>query len=114
MRITQGRVSQRPHVRPRSEGTFSHNGNEFNGNRFTTTLAKLGARHTFIRSGRPPTNGHVERLHRTILEECWRPPFARFLQPRYRGLERELDAYIDIYNFHRAHTGRITQGRAPA
>ena len=92
---------------------LSDNGNEFRGG-FEPAINKIGAHHTRIRAGRPQTNGHVERLHRTILEECWRPAFARFLQPRYRGLERELDAYLDNYNFHRAHTGRITQGRAPA
>ena len=114
------RVSQRPHV-PGTQGSRQgrtavsspDNGNEFRGG-FEPAINKHGARHTRIRAGRPQTNGHVERLHRTILEECWRPAFARFLQPRYRGLERELDAYLDIYNFHRAHTGRITQGRAPA
>ncbi len=60
------------------------------------------------------TNGHVERLHRTILEECWRPAFARFLQVRYSGLKRHLDNYIRYYNHERAHTGRHTRGRAPA
>jgi transposase InsO family protein len=101
------------HAGWRLDRVLSDNGNEFRGG-FEAAINKIGARHTRIRAGRPQTNGHVERLHRTILEECWRPAFARFLQPRYRGLERELDAYLDIYNFHRAHTGRITQGRAPA
>jgi transposase InsO family protein len=77
-------------------------------------MQALGARHSRIKSGRPQTNGHVERLHRTILEECWRPAFARFLQVRYRGLQRELRAYLDYYNHERAHTGRITAGRCPA
>ena len=54
------------------------------------THAALGARHSRIRAGRPQTNGHVERLQRTILEECWRPAFARFLQVRFGGLRREL------------------------
>ena len=43
-----------------------------------------------------------------------RPVFARLLYLRYRGLQRELDAYLHIYNHHRADTGRITQGRCPA
>jgi transposase InsO family protein len=92
---------------------ITDNGNEFQ-TRFRAAIEALGARQTKIRAGRPQTNGHVERLHRTILEECWRPAFARFLYLRYRGLQRELDAYLDIYNHHRAHTGRITQGRCPA
>jgi hypothetical protein len=33
-------------------------------------LTQLGARHTRIRAGRPQTNGHVENLHKTILDEC--------------------------------------------
>lgn len=97
----------------RLERVLSDNGNEFQSD-FAAAITTLGARQTKIRAGRPQTNGHVERLHRTILEECWRPAFARFLYLRYRGLQRELDAYLTLYNHHRAHTGRITQGRTPA
>jgi transposase InsO family protein len=98
----------------RLERVLSDNGNEFNLPGFPATIDQLGARHSRIKSGRPQTNGHVERLHRTILEECWRPAFARFLQVRYRGLQRELRAYLDYYNHERAHTGHITAGRCPA
>ena len=70
--------------------------------------------HTHIRAGRPQTNGHVEALHKTILDECWRPAFARYLYPRYSALSRELDRYLLYYNNDRAHHGRITRGRIPA
>jgi transposase InsO family protein len=93
---------------------LSDNGNEFRSAAFGDTLAQLGARHTRIRSGRPQTNGHVERLHRTILEECWRPAFARFLQVRFTGLRAQLAHYLHFYNHQRAHTGRLTAGRTPA
>ena len=96
------------------ERVLSDNGNEFRGLRFDRCDHALGARHSRIRAGRPQTNGHVERLHRTILEECWRPAFARFLLPAYTGLKRHLDAYLTYYNHHRAHTGRHTAGRCPA
>jgi transposase InsO family protein len=101
------------HAGWRLERVLTDNGNEFQSD-FAAAITTLGARQTKIRAGRPQTNGHVERLHRTILEECWRPAFARFLYLRYRGLQRELDAYLNLYNHHRAHTGRITQGRTPA
>ena len=52
------------------------NGNEFKG-AFSTAISQLQARHTSIRAGRPQTNGNVEALHKTILDECWRPAFAR-------------------------------------
>lgn len=87
--------------------------NEFGRRQFDQRLP-TGTSHTFIRAGRPQTNGHVERLHRTILEECWRPAFARFLQVRYSGLKRHLADYLDTYNHDREHHGRITQGRRPS
>jgi transposase InsO family protein len=93
---------------------LSDNGNEFRGKDFTTTLERLGARHSRIHAGRPQTNGHVEALHKTILDECWRPAFARYLYPRYPGLKRELDTYLSFYNSDRVHHGRLTRGRIPA
>jgi transposase InsO family protein len=96
------------------ERVLSDNGNEFRATRFGEAITALGATQTRIRAGRPQTNGHVERLHRTILEECWRPAFARFHFPGFSGLARHLNAYTTYYNHHRAHTGRITAGRTPA
>jgi transposase InsO family protein len=95
------------------ERVLSDNGNEFGRRQFDKRLP-TGVEHTYIRAGRPQTNGHVERLHRTILEECWRPAFARFLQVRYSGLKRHLDHYLHTYNHDRDHHGRHTNGRPPA
>lgn len=39
-----------------------------------------------------------EALHKTILEECWRPAFARYLDPRFTGLRRELERYLTFYD----------------
>jgi transposase InsO family protein len=97
----------------RLERLLSDNGNEFKGE-FTKTVARLGARHTRIHAGRPQTNGNVEALHKTILDECWRPAFARYLQPRLTGLRRELDTYLRFYNHDRVHHGRLTGGQIPA
>lgn len=97
----------------RLERVLSDNGSEFRG-AFTETLASLGIQQTRIHAGRPQTNGAVEALHKTILDECWRPAFARFLYLRLHGLKRELERYLAYYNFDRAHTGRLTRGRIPA
>ena len=97
----------------RLERVLSDNGNEFGRQAFGARLPD-GVAHTQIRSGRPQTNGHVERLHRTILEECWRPAFARYRHVRYSGLRRDLKHYPPDYNHDREHHGRITQGRRPA
>ena len=98
----------------RLERVLSDNGGEYRSHSFRDTLASLGARHTFIRAGRPQTNGAVEALHRTMLEECWRPAFARYLHVRFTGLKRDLARYLDDYNFQRAHNGRLTRDRIPA
>jgi transposase InsO family protein len=98
----------------RLERVLSDNGNEFRNLTFAATVERLGARHSRIHAGRPQTNGHVEALHKTILDECWRPAFARYLYPRYTGLRRELDAYLHFYNTDRPHHGRLTNGRIPA
>jgi len=77
------------------------------------TIAKLGARHSFIRAGRPQTNSCVERVQQTILDECWKPAFARYLIPKQTGLRLDLERYLRYYNTERVHTGRWTRGRTP-
>ncbi len=67
----------------RLERVLGDNGNEFRGERCPRTITRLGAHHSRIHAGRPQTNGHVEALHKTILDECWRPAFARYIYPRY-------------------------------
>lgn len=88
------------------------NGGEFRAQEFRQAVAP--AQQRFIRAGRPQTNGCVERVQRTVLEECWRPTFARSLVPRYTALRRDLEQYLRYYNFERAHTGRRNNGRPPA
>ena len=80
---------------------------------FGDTVRDLGVVQSRIHPGRPQTNGSVERVHRTILEECWRPAFARSLVPKMGGLVRDLEAYLHGYNHERAHTGRYTRDRTP-
>ena len=96
------------------ERVLSDNGGEYRALAFRETLDGLGARHSFIHAGRPQTNGAVEALHRTMLEECWRPSFARYLHVRFTGLKRDLDQYLRYYNFDRVHTVSLTRGRIPA
>jgi transposase len=97
----------------RLERLLSDNGHEFKGE-FPETVRLLKAKHTRIRAGRPQTNGNVEALHRTILHECWRPSFARYLHPALSSLTRDLDEYLRFYNYDRVHHGRLTSGQIPA
>jgi transposase InsO family protein len=89
------------------------NGSEFRSKEFGEAVHSGGARQRRIKAGRPNSNGCVERLQLTILEECWRPAFARSLAPKVTALQKDLDEYLDYFNFDRAHTGRLTKGRVP-
>jgi transposase InsO family protein len=89
------------------------NGSEFRAKDFRQAVETEGAAQRFIKAGRPNSNGCVERLQLTILEECWRPAFARSLAPKITALDKDLDEYLAYFNFDRAHTGRLTKGRVP-
>jgi transposase InsO family protein len=95
------------------QAAITDNGSEFRSSAFTSTLDQLAVKQRRIRAGRPTSNGHVERLQQTILEECWRPAFARSLVPKLTALAKDLEHYLAYYNFDRSHTGRLTQGRLP-
>jgi transposase InsO family protein len=96
-----------------SRDVTTDNAQEFRSQEFEQALARLKARHIFIRAGRPQSNGCVERVQETILEECWKPTFARYLIPKYTGLRLDLRRYLKLYNTDRAHNGRLTRGRTP-
>lgn len=90
------------------------NGSEFISSDFSRTITGLLlAEHRRIKAGRPQSNGCVERVQLTVLDECWKPAFARFLIPKQTGLRRELETYVHLYNTDRAHTGYRNKGRTP-
>ena len=69
--------------------------------RFTRILQTWGIRHSRTRIRHPQTNGKVERFHRTIREELWRPT------PLFQQEEERQEALVDYlayYNVHRPHT----------
>src|SRR3990172_11612005 len=71
-------------------------GNEFIDHSFTDTLQQLGVRHRLIAPGRPQSNGKVEQVQNTILQECWKPAFVSFAEPSITGLRSEIDSYLEI------------------
>jgi transposase InsO family protein len=89
------------------------NGSEFASGDFGKAIEGVGARQWRIKAGNPNSNGCVERAQLTILEECWRPAFARSLAPKITALRRDLEEFLDEFNFDRAHNGRLTKGRVP-
>lgn len=69
--------------------------------------------HTKTKARHPQTNGICERFHRTILEEFYQSAFRKKIYTSIEELQRDLDNYLDIYNFKRTHQGKICCGRTP-
>lgn len=69
-------------------------------------------RNTKIRS--PRTNGFVERMNRTLLDECFRVQGRTnwYLEPA--EIQRDLDRFLAFYNLERSHQGYRLKGRTPA
>lgn len=96
---------------PRAVST--DNGNEFRSQQFTDTLTELGINHRFIKAGRPQSNGKVERVQGTILQECYQPALIGYVEPSITGLRQDLDRYLEFYNHQRPHHGKWNKGQPP-
>ena len=92
---------------------MTDNGSEFRSREFGAAVAEAG-RGTALHPRRQAANQRLRRAGAgTILEECWKPAFARHLIPKQTGLRRDLERYLRYYNSDRAHTGRWTRRRTP-
>ena len=101
-------------------GILTDNGKEFTTHLkppchdFEFELKRRGIKHRYTRVKHPWTNGFVERLNRTILEEFYQVALRR---KRYRGvrhLQTDLDMFLKRYNFNRPHQGYRLNGSTPA
>jgi hypothetical protein len=62
----------------------------------------------------PQTNGIVERLHKTMLNEFYRIAFRKKLYTSIGELQDDLDEWIRSYNEERPHQGHWCFGKTPA
>jgi transposase InsO family protein len=88
-------------------------GPEFKG-AFDETCRHLGIRHTRTKPRHAWTNGFVERLQGTILQELWRVVFRRRYFTSRRALHQALAGFMRYYNTERPHQGYRVRGRTPA
>lgn len=88
-------------------------GPEFKG-AFDEACRALGFRHTRTKPRHAWTNGFVERLQGTILQEHWRVAFRRHYFTNRTALQRSLEAFMQSYNHERPHQGYRLRGRTPA
>ncbi len=97
---------------------LSDNGREFCGRsdrhpyELFLQLEEIEHRTTKVR--RPQSNGFVERLHRTLLDEHFRVMGRKKFYESIEAMQTDLDAYLVRYNTERPHQGRGMKGRTPA
>jgi len=62
---------------------------------------------------RPQSNGIVERLHRTLLDEHFRIQGRIKFYESLDEMQSDLDSFLHMYNYERPHQGRNMNGRTP-
>ena len=99
------------------EVVLSDNGREFCGrpdrHPYELFLQLEEIEHRTTKVKRPQSNGIVERLHRTLLDEHFRVEGRRTWFETIEEMQTALDAYLLSYNTKRPHQGRNMIGRTP-
>lgn len=103
--------------RARITTVLSDNGREFCGrpdrHPYELFLQLEEIEHRTTRVKRPQSNGFVERLHRTLLDEHFRVQGRKKWYETIAEMQNDLDAYLVTYNTKRPHQGRAMNGRTP-
>ena len=96
---------------------LSDNGREFCGrpdyHPYELFLQLEGIEHRTTKVRRPQSNGFVERLHRTLLDEHFRIMGRTKWYENIEEMRKDLEAYLKHYNHERTHQGRNMSGRTP-
>ena len=96
---------------------LSDNGREYCGrpdhHPYELFLQLEGIEHRTTKVRRPQSNGFVERLHRTLLDEHFRIEGRKTWYESVEQMQKDLDTYLNHYNRERSHQGRNMNGRVP-
>ena len=97
---------------------LTDNGREFCGkpesHPYELLLAVEGIEHRTTKVRSPRTNGFVERMNRTLLDECFRVEGRKTWYQEPAEIQRDLDRFLRYYNLDRSHQGYRLRGRTPA
>lgn len=99
------------------EAIITDNGREFCGrpdkHPYELFLQLEDIEHRTTRVKRPQTNGFVERLQRTVLDEHFRVMGRKKWYESLDEMQKDLDVYFTRYNTKRPHQGRNMNGMTP-
>ena len=77
-------------------------------------LALHDIEHRTTKVHSPRTNGFVERMNRTLLDEHFRIKGREKWYESVEEIQADLDAFIEFYNLKRSDKGYRLKGRTPA
>jgi transposase InsO family protein len=96
---------------------LTDNGREFCGlpekHPYELLLAMNEIEHRTTRIRHPQTNGFVERMNRTLLDECFRVTGRQTWYLSAEEIQADLDRFLRYYNLERSHQGYRLNGRTP-
>jgi transposase InsO family protein len=96
---------------------LTDNGREFCGlpekHPYELLLAVEAIEHRTTKVRCPRTNGFVERMNRTLLDECFRVQGRTTWYTGVDELQRDIDTFLRYYNLERSHQGYRLKGRTP-
>ncbi|EPG68080.1 IS481 family transposase [Leptospira wolffii] len=96
---------------------LTDNGREYCGREdqhpFELFLQLEDIEHRTTKVRRPQSNGYVERLHRTLLDEHFRIAGRTKFYESIEEMQIDLEIFFDEHNYKRAHQGRNMNGRTP-
>lgn len=95
---------------------LTDNGREYCGtdaHAFQIFLELHEIEHRTTRIKRPQSNGFVERFNRTVLDEFFRLVLRKKIYKNIESLQRDLDTWLEEYNYRRPHLGYRNHGRKP-
>ena len=100
------------------QAILTDHGREFCGkpeqHAYELMLAMEGIEHRRTKIATPRTNGFVERMNRTLLDECFRVAGRQTWYITPAEIQRDLDTFLRYYNLERSHQGYRLKGRTPA
>jgi len=99
------------------ETVLTDNGREYCGrpdkHPFELFLQLEEIEHRTTKVRRPQSNGYVERLHRTFLDEHFRIAGRTKFYESVQEMQDDFDKYLEHYNKERSHQGRNMNGKTP-
>jgi len=100
------------------QAILTDNGREFSGrperHPYQLLLALHDIEHRTTKVRCPRTNGFVERMNKTLLDEHFRIKGREKWYESVEELQADLDVFLEFYNLKRTHQGYRLKGRTPA